>query len=120
TEALVELSDAAALVQLTRAAGPCRVALRVDIQSHGIAFLAPGGAGFEDGAVSHLHLDHVVVWVNIRLHSTSPCKSRSRPATQFRFKIVSRAPLECDRPIDKPISQPSRMSTLTPPSWLTP
>src|SRR5690606_34184623 len=40
----------------------------IDVESKRVAFLAPGGASFEHGAVSHLHLDHVVVGMRIGLH----------------------------------------------------
>src|SRR5688572_28597692 len=81
-EALVELGNAATLVHLALAAGPRRMADWVDVERQRVAFLAPGGAGFEHGAVSHLHLDHVVLGVGLGLHGKCvlcPC-SRYRPA----------------------------------------
>src|SRR5690606_30985880 len=67
-ETLVELSHAAALIDLARAASPRRVAGRIDVERQRVAFAAPGGARLEHGAVGHLHLDHVVVGVNVGLH----------------------------------------------------
>jgi hypothetical protein len=54
------------------AAGPGRVRLRVDVEMHDIAFLAPGGAGGEFAAIRHHDLDGVVVGVNILLHGAVP------------------------------------------------
>src|SRR3990167_7700013 len=70
TKALVELGNAATLVQLARTTSPCRVRGRVDFESERVAFLAPGGASLENGAVGHLHLDHVVVGMNASLHGS--------------------------------------------------
>src|SRR5690606_23590846 len=67
-EALIELSHAATLIDLARTASPRRVAGRIDVQRQRVAFAAPGGARLEHGAVGHLHLDHVVVGVNVGLH----------------------------------------------------
>src|SRR3546814_15050588 len=61
-EALVEAGDLTALIQQAAVtAGPCRVNLGIDVELHRVAFLAPGGAGFEHGAVGHLHLDGVII-----------------------------------------------------------
>src|SRR3546814_18350392 len=60
-EALVEASDLTALIQQAAVtAGPCRVNLGIDVELHRVAFLAPGGAGFEHGAVGHLTLEGVI------------------------------------------------------------
>ena len=59
---------AAAVEQLLLAAGPGRVRLRVDVQVHGVAFLAPGAAGGEFGAVGHDDLDGMVVRVGFGFH----------------------------------------------------
>ncbi|PAV92600.1 hypothetical protein WR25_12491 [Diploscapter pachys] len=81
TEALVEARDLAARVeQLTTATGPGGVRQRIDVELHRVAFLAPGGAGFEHGAVRHLDLDHVVVGVGIFLHVTRSVCGWFRPA----------------------------------------
>ena len=60
------------------AAGPGRVRGRIDVELQRVAFLAPGGAGLEDGAVGHLHLDHVVIGVGIghRLPFSPPFEGR--------------------------------------------
>src|SRR3546814_10761615 len=68
-EALVEAGDLTALIQQAAVtAGPCRVNLGIDVELHRVAFLAPGGAGFEHGAVGHLHLDGVIIGMNVGLH----------------------------------------------------
>src|SRR5690242_9964982 len=67
-EALVELRDAAAFLDLLLAAGPCRMTRRIDFQGQRVAFAAPGGARLELGAVGHLDLDHVVIGMRIGLH----------------------------------------------------
>src|SRR5688572_21232703 len=68
-EPLVEARHLAAGVeQLLVAAGPGRMDLGVDVELQRVAFLAPGGAGLEHGAVGHLHLDHVVIGVGLGLH----------------------------------------------------
>src|SRR5690606_35277820 len=82
-ETLVELSDAAALIDLALTARPSRVAGGVDVQRHRVAFAAPGGARFEHGAVGHLHLDRVVVGMNIGLHGSSPSWARPVPTGQL-------------------------------------
>src|SRR5687767_4343495 len=51
-EALVEARDLAALVEHpAMAAGPGGMYLRIDVELQRVAFLAPGGAGLEHGAV---------------------------------------------------------------------
>ena len=67
-KALVERSDAAAFLDLAVAAGPCRVAGRVDVEGEDVAFLAPGGAGLKLGAIGHFDRDHVIVGVPFGLH----------------------------------------------------
>jgi crotonobetainyl-CoA:carnitine CoA-transferase CaiB-like acyl-CoA transferase len=68
-EALVEAGDLAAGVEHARvAAGPGRVDLGIDVELQRVAFLAPGGAGLEGGAVGHLHRDHVVLGMRVALH----------------------------------------------------
>ena len=59
---------AAAVEQLLLATGPGRVRLRVDVEMHDIALLAPGGAGGEFAAVGHHDLDGVVAGMDILLH----------------------------------------------------
>src|SRR3546814_14612869 len=72
-EALVEAGDLTALIQQAAVtAGPCRVNLGIDVELHRVAFLAPGGAGFEHGAVGHLHLDGVIIGMNVGLHGADP------------------------------------------------
>src|SRR5690606_18595821 len=78
-ETLVELSHAAALIDLARAASPRRVAGRIDVECQRVAFAAPGGARLEHGAVGHLHLDHVVIGMGIGLHGVSPSCMRPVP-----------------------------------------
>src|ERR1700690_1466128 len=68
-ELLLEARQAAAAVdQVLLAAGPGRVRLRVDVEMHDIALLAPGGAGGEFAAVGHHNLDGVVAGMDILLH----------------------------------------------------
>src|SRR5712672_1229315 len=65
-ELLLEARHAAAAIdQMLLAAGPGRVRLRVDVEMHDIAILAPGRAGGEFAAVGHDDLDGVVVRVDI-------------------------------------------------------
>src|SRR5271166_2583021 len=45
---------------------------------HDIAFLAPGGAGYEFAAVGHYHLDGVVVRMDIGLHSVGSCGAHAK------------------------------------------
>src|SRR4051794_37712355 len=72
-ETLVEARNLTALVEELRlAAGPGRMDGRIDVELQRVAFLAPGGAGFEHGAVGHLHLDQVIIGVNILLHLAIP------------------------------------------------
>src|SRR6476469_6916321 len=78
-ELLLEARHAAAAVhELLLAAGPSRVRFRVDVEMHDIAFLAPGGAGGELGAVGHHHLDGVIVGMNLGFHELFPCGARER------------------------------------------
>src|SRR5687767_3230877 len=71
TEALVEARDLAACVEHpVAAAGPGRVDAGVDVEVQRVAFLAPGRAGLELGAVGHLDVDHVVVGVGFGLHAS--------------------------------------------------
>ena len=67
-EALVEARDLAAFLNLASAAGPGRVNFRIDLQVQRVAFLAPGLARLELGAVGHLDIDHVIIGVGTGLH----------------------------------------------------
>src|SRR5262245_42727445 len=68
-EALVEARHLAARVEHARiAARPGRMDLGIDVELQRVAFLAPGGARLEHGAVGHLHLDHVVIGMDVGLH----------------------------------------------------
>src|SRR5450631_24846 len=70
-ELLLEARQAAAAVdQMLLAAGPGRVRLRIDVEMHDIALLAPGGAGGEFAAIGHHDLDGMVVRMDILLHGT--------------------------------------------------
>src|SRR5262245_4548001 len=60
----------AAIHQLLLTAGPSRMRLRVNIEVHGVAFLAPGAAGGEFGAVGHHHLDGVIVRMQVGFHGS--------------------------------------------------
>jgi regulator of CtrA degradation len=60
---------AAAVEQLLLAAGPGRMRLRVDVEPHRVALLAPGGAGGELRAVGHDDLDGMIVGVGIGFHN---------------------------------------------------
>src|SRR5438093_11600326 len=72
-KALVEAGDVAAAVEhACAAARPGRMDLGVDVELQGVAFLAPGGAGLEGGAVGHLHLDHVIIGMGVALHRQVP------------------------------------------------
>src|SRR5580704_10108804 len=76
-EFLLEARQAAATVdQLLRAAGPGRVRLRVDVETHGVAGLAPGRAREELGAVGHDDLDGMITGVGLGLHGS---RSSRRP-----------------------------------------
>jgi len=57
-----------ALLELARAAGPCRMNFGIDIEVQRVAFLAPGRAGLEFGAVGHLDRDHVIIRVDFAFH----------------------------------------------------
>ena len=68
-ELVVEAGQtAAAIEQLLGATGPSRVRVRVDVELHRVAVLAPGGAGLELGAIGHDDLDRVVIGMNLGLH----------------------------------------------------
>ena len=41
---------------------------RIDIESHGVAFLAPGRAGFESAAVCAHHVDFMIIGVDFFFH----------------------------------------------------
>src|SRR5215472_2608657 len=70
-ELLLETRQPAAAVdQMLLAAGPGRVRLRVDVEVHGVAGLAPGRPGGELGAVGHHHLDGVVVRMGLVFHGS--------------------------------------------------
>src|SRR5215475_1833446 len=71
----------AAIHQLLLTAGPSRMRLRVDVEVHGVAFLAPGAAGGEFGAVGHHHLDSVIVRMQVEFHGSSSCARRARVAS---------------------------------------
>src|SRR5262245_43875495 len=71
----------AAIHQLLLTAGPSRMRLRVDIEVHGVAFLAPGAAGGEFGAVGHHHLDGVIVRMQVGFHGSSSCANCARVAS---------------------------------------
>src|SRR6516225_6680532 len=68
----------AAIHQLLLTAGPGRMRLRVDVEVHGVAFLAPGAPGGEFGAVGHHHLDGVIVRVQVGFHGPSSCARCAR------------------------------------------
>lgn len=71
-ETLIEARDLAARVEhLAAATGPGRVARRIDFERHHIAFLAPGRARLELGAVGHLDGDRVIIGVNTAFHVSS-------------------------------------------------
>src|SRR5450759_3492278 len=71
-ELLLEARHAAAAVeQMLLAAGPGRMGLRIDVEMHDIALLAPSGTGGEFAAIGHHNLDGVVVGVDIGLHGAS-------------------------------------------------
>src|SRR3546814_651271 len=65
-------------------AGPGRVRLRVDVQTHAGARLAVGGAGLELATVGHHDGDLVVVGMDVFLHGFDPLERRAvyprRPA----------------------------------------
>src|SRR5215471_17905658 len=63
----------AAIHQLLLTAGPGRMRLGVDVEVHGVAFLAPGAAGGEFSTVGHHHLDGVIVWMQVEFHASSSC-----------------------------------------------
>src|SRR5215472_15609619 len=68
----------AAVHQLLLTASPGRMRLRVDVEVQGVAFLAPGAAGGEFGAVGHHHLDGVIVRVQVGIHGPSSCARCAR------------------------------------------
>src|SRR5215470_5044366 len=68
-EPLLEPGQAtAAIDQLLCTAGPRRMRLRVDVEPHGVARLAPGRTRQELGAVGHHDLDRVIAGVNFGFH----------------------------------------------------
>src|SRR5205823_916060 len=67
-EAVLEALHAAAAVDALAHAGPGRMGLRIDIQAHLRAFLAPGRLRLERRAVGHHHRDLVVVGVGLLFH----------------------------------------------------
>ena len=85
-EALVEARDLAAFLDLPSAAGPCRMNLRIDVEVERVAFLAPGRAGLELGAVGHFDVDHVIIGVNAGLHVDFPWVSRWFPTSGSKFE----------------------------------
>src|SRR6476620_4661358 len=92
-EALIEARHLAARVeQLLVAAGPRRMHLRVDVEVHGVAFLAPGRANLELGAVGHFDVDHVIIGVNTGLHVTFPWVSCWFPTSgrELRARLKGR------------------------------
>src|SRR5262249_42170745 len=60
--------------------------LRVDVEVQGVAFLAPGAAGGEFGAVGHHHLDGVIVRVQVGFHGSSSCASCARGVTSGKSR----------------------------------
>src|SRR6266508_4264140 len=58
----------AAVDQLLLAASPRGVRFRVNIKVQGVAFLPPGGAGGELGAIGHDDLDLVIIRMSIGFH----------------------------------------------------
>src|SRR5215813_13040642 len=78
----------AAIHQLLLTAGPSRMRLRVDVEVHGVAFLAPGAAGGEFGAVGHHHLDGVIVRMQVGFHGSSSCARRACVASS-REKVAA-------------------------------
>ena len=72
-ETLVELGNLTTGIEKTLLpAGPSRVRERINIENHGVAFLTPSGARFENGAVGHLDLDHVIVGMALFFHFNAP------------------------------------------------
>src|SRR5262245_47364117 len=71
----------AAVHQLLLTASPGRMRLGVDVEVHRVAFLAPGAAGGEFGAVGHHHLDGVIVRMQVGFHGSSSCASYARVAS---------------------------------------
>src|SRR5215468_913412 len=68
----------AAIHQLLLTAGPGRMRLGVDVEVHGVAFLAPGAAGGEFSTVGHHHLDGVIVRMQVEFHASSSCARCAR------------------------------------------
>ncbi len=65
----VEAGDAtAAIQQMLVATGPGRVGLGVDVEVQGGPFLPVGRAGLIAGAISHDHVDEVVVGMGVLFH----------------------------------------------------
>ena len=63
-----------AMAELLAAAGPGRMRLRVDIQMHCIARLAPGRARGELSAIGHHNLDGVIFRMRVGLHKVAPAR----------------------------------------------
>ena len=74
------------------AAGPGRMRGRIDVEVQLVAFLAVGRVGDELGAVGHLHLDLVVVGVEIGIflhgcaRNSLPCSAKACPAGQIGIR----------------------------------
>ena len=91
-ELLLEAREpAAAVEQLLLAAGPGRVRLGIDVEAQRVAFLAPGGAGGEFGAVGHHHLDGVVVRMQVGFHGGSSCASCTRVQVDRKSRLYNAA-----------------------------
>src|SRR6185312_5796576 len=88
-ETLVEARDLAALGHLAGAADPRGVDLRIDVEMERVAFLAPGRANLELGAVGHFDIDHVVVGMDTGLHLIFPWLSRWFPTSGDKLSGAS-------------------------------
>src|SRR5262249_28821759 len=96
--------------------------LGVDVEVHGVAFLAPGAAGGEFSTVGQPHVDGVIVRMQVGFHASSSCtrcargskprKSRGSIAqaakgnkSQPKRRACPPAP-DCYRPLAGALSRP--------------
>src|ERR1700752_5511730 len=71
-------------------ARPRRRLLGIDVEVERVAFLAPGRAGLEFGAVGHHHIDRVVFGMNVLFHGVNSLEARGLAPENCKFKGFGR------------------------------